>query len=86
MEEAARLRGTLSAVDAQLTAARAAAEASEVVRLRSSAEASSFQAELLQVCLSPCRHAICKVQPGKPVTRSFCAALGLNAGALRDHS
>ncbi|CAK0755957.1 hypothetical protein CVIRNUC_002414 [Coccomyxa viridis] len=47
-EEAARLRGTLSAMDAQLTAAQAAAEASEAARLRSSAEASSLQAELHQ--------------------------------------
>ena len=49
MEEAARLRGTLSAMDAQLTAAQAAAKASEAARLRSSAEASSLQAELHQV-------------------------------------
>ena len=48
-EEAARLRGTLSAMDVQLTAAQAAAEASEAARLRSSAEASSLQAELHQV-------------------------------------
>ena len=36
-------------MDAQLTAAQAAAEASEAARLRSSAEASSLQAELHQV-------------------------------------
>ena len=48
-EEAARLRGTLSAMDTQLTGARAAAEASEAAQLRSSTETTSLQAELHQV-------------------------------------
>ena len=72
MEEAARLRGTLSAMDAQLTAAQAAAEASEAARLRSSAETSSLQAALLQVPQP--MHTCCEAQPGKPVEHSFCAA------------
>jgi len=50
MEETAKLRGTLSAVQAQLAAAQSMAESSEVVRQRVSADAASLQAELQQVC------------------------------------
>ena len=49
MEEVATLRGTLSAMQAQLAAAQSAAEASEAARQRSSADAASLQAELQQV-------------------------------------
>ena len=49
MEEAATLRGTLSAMQAQLAAAQSAAEASEAARQRSSTDAASLQAELQQV-------------------------------------
>ena len=49
MEEAATLRGTLSAMQAQLAAAQSAAEASEAARQRSSADAASLHDELQQV-------------------------------------
>ena len=49
MEEAATLRGTLSAMQAQLAAVQSAAEVSEAARQRSSADAASLQAELQQV-------------------------------------
>ena len=49
MEEAATLRGTLSAMQAQLAAVQSAADVSEAAWQRSSADAASLQAELQQV-------------------------------------
>ena len=63
MEEAATLRGTLSAMQAQLAAAQSAAEASEAARQRSSADAASLQAELQQVVQCP---------QSQPVPGIFC--------------
>ena len=49
MEEAARLKGTLAALETQLAAAQSAAQAAEGACQRSSADAAALQAELQQV-------------------------------------
>ena len=53
MEEAARLKGTLAALETQLAAAQSAAQAAEGACQRSSADAAALRAELQQVHTPP---------------------------------
>ncbi len=79
MEEAATLRGTLSAIQTQLAAAQSAAEASEAARQRSSADAASLQAELQQVL-----HLTWRPQ-SKPAPGCLGAGLSLGTDGYTGH-